>query len=148
MNKDPIARESTRILAAATTNGQSTYDMRDFRKWFGVPDLYPDDALFAFYNVTDATSFDSPRARKLAWDAAPIHHLTKDDPPVYMMYSRENTPVTQETQSSIWVHHPLLGLKLKEAMQKFDLECTVVHKGLEDDKYKDINDFLIRKLKE
>jgi acetyl esterase/lipase len=32
-SEDPIARESTRLVAAGTTNGQSTYDMRTFREW-------------------------------------------------------------------------------------------------------------------
>ncbi len=38
---DPIARQSTRITAAASSNGQSTYDLRTYRKWFKVPNLKP-----------------------------------------------------------------------------------------------------------
>ncbi|NRB74616.1 MAG: alpha/beta hydrolase [Verrucomicrobiales bacterium] len=48
---DPIARQSTRIVAAGTMNGQSTYDIRDFREWFGAPGLEPDRALPLFYAI-------------------------------------------------------------------------------------------------
>ena len=54
-----------------------------------------------------------------------INHLTKDDVPVYMIYSRPNTIVTAETSSSEWVHHVKLGLKLQEAMRELGLECIV-----------------------
>ena len=45
---DPIAWQSTRILAAGAMSGQSTYDMHTFRKWFGIPGLAMDSALPAF----------------------------------------------------------------------------------------------------
>lgn len=144
---DPIARQSTRILAAGTTNGQSTYDMRTLREWFGLPDLETESALVSFYNMRKGETPDTPRVAKLAEDASPINHLSKDDKvAVHMSYSRPNTPVTKDTHPSEWVHHALLGLKLQEAMRKLDFECVVVHPRLDNPDYRDLPDFLIRKL--
>ena len=144
---DPVARQSTRILAVGTTNGQSTYDMRTFRKWFGLPNLRTESALVPFYNMKEGETADTPRVARLAEDASPINHLTKDDKvPVHMSYSRPNTAVTEDTRPGEVVHHALLGLKLQEAMRTLDLECIVVHPGLKNDTYRDLPDFLIRKL--
>ena len=75
-------------------------------------------------------------------DASAITHLTADDPPVYMVYSRGDVPVTASTGEGAWVHHIRLGQKLKEAMEKLGLECTVTQGGEEK-----MHEFLIRKLK-
>ncbi|MBM82966.1 MAG: esterase [Planctomycetaceae bacterium] len=124
---DPIAREWTRILAAATSGGQSTYDMRTFRKWFGVPNLKLHPALVDFYAVKGKKDWESERVLSLMKDASPITHLDKSDKAsVFMTYSGTNTPVDENTSEGNWVHHVLLGLKLKEAMDKLGLECTVV----------------------
>lgn len=143
---DPVARQSTRILAAGTMNGQSTYDLRTFRKWFEVSNLINHDAMNALYNIQENETAVSPRVSKLAEDASPINHLSNDDPPVYMMYSRPNTQVTSETSASVWVHHPLLGLKLQQEMKQKNIECVVEMPEGETNPYKDIFDFLIQKL--
>ena len=144
---DPVSRQSTRLLAAGTTNGQSSYDMRTIRKWYDIPDLPTERALIPFYNMKEGDTPDTPRVAKLAADASPINHLDKNDKvAVHMSYSRPNVPVTLDTNPSIWIHHALFGLKLQEAMQKLDLECIVVHPEKKDSTYKDLPDFLIQKL--
>jgi acetyl esterase/lipase len=147
-SNDPIARQSTRIVAAGALAGQSTYDMRTFREWFNVPGLPPHNAISDFYGMKQGETADSPRIIELARDASPINHLTADDPPVYMFYSHPAVKVTAQTPQNIWVHHPLLGLKLQQAMKKLEIECTVVTPDIEDTRYKDIADFLVRKLTE
>jgi acetyl esterase/lipase len=145
---DPVSRQSTRIVAAGTMNGQSTYDLRDFREWFGLPDLQPGPALPAFYDVKSDTDWESDRVQGLMAEASSIHHLSKDDVPVYMIYSRPNTEVTLETDSSVWVHHVKLGLKLQEAMNQLDLECLVTGPDVtpDTDPYESLESFLIQKL--
>lgn len=147
-SKDPISRESTRIVAAATINGQSTYDLRTFRNWFGIPDLKNHEALYPFYDIQDESDWDSPRVKRLMTDAAAITHLSKDDVPVYMTYRRGNVPVTKDTEQGVWVHHVLLGLKLQEAMKKIGLECNVQSPDHPESKYGSLEAFLIAKLTE
>lgn len=145
---DPVSRESTRIVAAATSGGQSTYEMRTFREWFGVPNLKPHGALYDFYAVKSPKDWESERVRKLMHDASPISHLDKDDKvSVFMTYSGTNTPVDENTSEGAWVHHVLLGLKLKKAMDELDLDCTVVDRENRSKKYSNSNDFIIQSLK-
>lgn len=147
-SEDPVSRESTRIVAAATSGGQSTYDMRTFREWFGVPNLKPHGALYDFYAVKGPKDWESERVHKLMQDASPITHLDKDDKvPVFMTYGGTNTPVDENTSEGAWVHHVLLGLKLKEAMDELGLECTVVDRENRSKKYANTNEFIIQHLK-
>ncbi|QEG40882.1 alpha/beta hydrolase [Roseimaritima ulvae] len=147
-SSDPIARQSTRILAAATAGGQSTYDMHTYREWFDVPDLPMHTALPAFYGIESEEDLNKPEVKALMKDASPISHLSKDDHvSVYMTYGRPNEEVTKETSQSNWVHHVLLGLKLKEAMEPLGLECHVAAPRLQGhSNYPAMEPFLIEKL--
>lgn len=145
---DPVSRQSTRIVAAATSGGQSTYDMRTFRKWFDAPELPPHPALTDFYAVKSGADWESDRVIALMEDASAMTHLSKDDQvPVFMTYSGTDTPVDKETDAGAWVHHVRLGLKLKEAMDALGIECTVTDREHESDDYSDVHDFIIKKLK-
>jgi len=92
-----------------------------------------------------------PTAEQLALslDASPITHLTPDDPPIYLFYGGANDPVTEETLWSKWVHHPLLGIKLHEAMSVYQgMECYLEYKdGPPVEEYDSQYDFIIQKLK-
>jgi hypothetical protein len=59
-----------------------------------------------------------------------------------MVYKAGDVPVTASTSEGAWVHHIRLGQKLKEAMEKLGLECTVTQGGEEK-----MHEFLIGKLK-
>ncbi len=146
-SKDPIARQSTRIVAAGTQNGQSTYDMRTFREWFGVPNLKPESALIPFYAINSKEDWDSERVKKLMTDASPISHLTKDDVPVFMTYGKGDVSVDENSSGGLWVHHARLGIKLKEAMDKLSLECHVTWRDHSSEEYRDLHAFLSTKVK-
>lgn len=145
-SEDPIARQSTRIVAAGTQNGQSTYDMRTFRKWFGVPNLEIHPALPPFYGVEKEDDWESDRVKKLMEDASAITHLSKDDVPVFMTYGKGDVPVDENSSPGLWVHHARLGIKLKEAMDKLGLECHVIWPDHPSPKYKDLQAFLSDKV--
>ena len=146
---DPIAHQSTRILAAGTINGQSTYDMKVFREWFGVAELQPHPALIPFYAIENPEDEKSERVRNLMTDASAMTHLDKDDiAPVYAEYRAGDLPVDAATNPSIWVHHVKLGLKLQQAMHALDRECIVRSPDhIENDPYGSMESFFIKKLK-
>ena len=147
-NSDPVLRESTRLVAIGPDNGQPTLDPATFRKWFNTENLPEHPAMRAIYGL--------PGEGKIKWtqklsaharDISPITHLTSEAPPCYMVYTAGDVPVDQSTRPGVWVHHPRLGIKLKEAMDKFGIECHVQYKGGPSVKgYRDQKDFLIRKL--
>lgn len=145
-SSDPVARESTRIIAAATINGQATYDLRSFREIFGLPKLRNHKALYAFYGVKKESDWNSKRVRALMKDASAITHLSTDDIPVYMTYNRGNIPVDLHTAEGVWVHHVKLGLHLQKAMNKLGLECVVASPDHPETKYGSLESFLIAKL--
>jgi acetyl esterase/lipase len=145
-NLDPIARQSSRIIAAATSNGQSTYDLHTIRGWFGVPELKFPKRLYPMFDVTKESEWDSKRVRRLMKDASPITHLTKDDIPVYMTYRGGDVPVDKNVAFGVWIHHPKLGLKLQEAMRKLGLECEIQFPEHPVTEYASLEAFLITKL--
>ena len=52
-----------------------------------------------------------------------INHLTKDDPPAILTYSR---PLEAEiTNQSVGIHHAKFGVVLKEKMDRLGIRCEV-----------------------
>ena len=97
-------------------------------KWFGVKSLN--------LSKREGTIQSSSEVRKptekelvLSVDASPITHWTKDDPPIYLYYPGPNEPVDEKTVFGTWVHHPIFGIKLKEAMYYQGMECYLEYKG-------------------
>jgi acetyl esterase/lipase len=117
---DPVARQSTRLTCVLPINMQSTYDPREIKKL--VPgDAYKHPALLPLFARPEGWDWDTDRVDasldKMLNDASPITHLTKDDPPVYLIhYERCNKPGN--------IHHPNFGKHLKEAMDKLEIECV------------------------
>jgi hypothetical protein len=61
---------------------------------------------------------------KLFEEVSAINHVTKDDPPVLLIYSR---PLDAEvTSQGIGIHHALFGKALKEKMDELGIPCEVV----------------------
>ena len=147
---DPIARQSTRLIAAGALNGQSTYDYRTFREWFNMQDVPLDVAITQLYAVKSPSDWESERVKSLMVDASPITHVTPDDPAVYMSYTHPNVPVTPRTPDNIRAHHVRYGLKLQEAMREVRVPCIVRAPDVipKRDPYGSVEDFLIAKLKQ
>ena len=119
-SNDPIARQSTRLSCVFPINMQSTYDPREIKRI--IPgEAYKNPALLPLFARPDGWDWDrDPVDEKLdamLRDASPITHLTKDDPPVFLMqYARAATPGN--------IHHPKFGEHLKEAADKLGVECV------------------------
>ena len=142
-SKDPVARQSTRLTCALPINMQSTYDPRVIRKIIpGAADK--NSALIAFYDRPEGWDWDADEIDEkldaLIKDASPINHLTKDDPPVFLLhFERANTPGN--------IHHPNFGKHLKEAMDELGIECIRrmdSDYGSVDEAYQEMAAFVIR----
>jgi acetyl esterase len=128
-SEDPVSRQSTRLTCIAVDNAQSSYDPR-FSEKIGIPrpNFERNPFFLPFYGIK-AEEIDTPRAYKLYEDAAPITYLTRDDPPAHLSYSYANEPCDATSNVSLVVHHPRLGLALKERMDKLGIECVVRYRG-------------------
>lgn len=127
-----MARQSTRLACVAVDNAQSSYDPR-FAEKIGLPrpNFERHSFFLPFYGIK-AEEIDAPRAYELYEKAAPITHLTKDDPPVFISYSYANEPVDNKSNLGLVVHHPKFGLALKERMDALGIECVVQYRGQPD----------------
>jgi acetyl esterase/lipase len=117
---DPVARQSTRLSCVLPINMQSTYDPREIKRL--IPgDAYQNAALLPLFGRPEGWDWDTDEIDEaldsLLKDASPIHHLTADDPPVFLIHhARANSPGN--------IHHPNFGKYLKEAMDKLGIECV------------------------
>jgi acetyl esterase/lipase len=138
---DPVARESTRLACIAVNDGQSSYDPR-FAEKAGIPrpNFERHEFFLPFYGIT-REEIDTPKAYARYEAAAPITHLTKDDPPAMLSYSFANEAVDAKSNLGLVVHHPKLGLALKERMDQLGIECLVYYKGQTDEKRVSTIDF-------
>jgi acetyl esterase len=125
-SSDPIERESSRLRCVATLGGQGTYDPLVIKEWIGLPPAqHP--ALLSLYGVKTFEDFSKPEIRKLAEDAAAMTHLTKDDPPLFMVYNEADEPVPTDAKPGFAIHHPIFGHKLKERMDSLGIENVYRH---------------------
>jgi len=146
-HKDPVLRESSRLQALAPRGGQTSVHYPTLLKWFGVKSL---NLSKREGTVQSSSEVRQPTEKELALslDASPITHWTKDDPPIYLYYPGPNKPVDETTVFGTWVHHPIFGIKLKEAMYYQGVECYLEYKdGPPVPEYESHYDFLIQELK-
>jgi acetyl esterase/lipase len=151
-SSDAIARESTRLTCAAVVLAQTSLDSKEVREW--IPNAVYGGHAFGFSRggKKRPEQFEllvENRESVLPWikEYSPIELVSKDDPPIYLDYSRQKTPpvVGQETLDP--THSAVYGVKLVERMQPLGVECDVFYPGKEDEKYGSVEKFLVAKLK-
>ncbi len=127
-SSDPVLRQSTRLRCMAVQGAQSSYDLRDIKKWIGES-AAKHPAFPGFYGLKEE-EFNTPKAYKLFEAASAINYLTKDDPPVLALYG-EVGELPANARPGQGVHHINFGYRLKEKMDQLGIECTIrnVHDG-------------------
>lgn len=145
-NADPVLRESTRLKVMAVSSAQTTLVPEVVTKYVG--------ALATQYNSyysgkvfgLKKTELDTPKAAQLYKDISPLTYLTKDDPPVWAIYSIPDKPLTAESTTSDAIHHPGFGKVLKEEMDKLKINCKLRHKDDGKPVTNDMIDFMLKYL--
>lgn len=123
---DPIARESTRVTCAAVIVAQPTYDPRVIRLLVG--ESAAQHKVFTVSYGLTADEADTARAHHLYELAAPITYLTADDPPVFAYYGGASALPAAGAKAGEGIHHPNLGVFLKEKMDAVHVECVLRRK--------------------
>src|SRR4030095_2746367 len=95
-------------------------------EWLGGRAWDP-PAFLPFFAVQSRDEFEKPEVRKLAADASVINHLTKDDPPVFMIYNEPDAPHAQDGAPGRGIHRPKFGHILKEKMDALGIEVVYRH---------------------
>jgi acetyl esterase len=120
---DPVLRQSSRLTCMAVRGAQSTYDPRWMRDNIS-PATGKHPVLYPFYGIKEGEE-DSERAHKLYEQASPITYLTKDDPPVWLIYDEADAPIPADAKPGTGIHHPKFGKYLKEKMDALGIECAL-----------------------
>jgi acetyl esterase/lipase len=124
---DPVHRQSTRLQAVAVAAAQTTYDPREIARIVGeAAARHP--ALEPFYGLY-GDQLKTERAYRMFADASPVTHLTRDDPPVLLLFFEPDTPLPPDAKPGDGIHHPRFGLYLKERMDRLGIECSLRYPG-------------------
>lgn len=151
-SSDPVARESTRLTAAAVVGAQTSLDPKELREW--MPNAVYGGHAFGYRAAKGSRAAEFEEALKnrekiLPWikEYSPIELVTKDDPPVFLDYpSQDKPPVAGERQKDP-THSAVYGVKLAERMKPTGVEVVVAYPGAAKSKYASVPAFLIAKLK-
>jgi len=124
---DPVARQSTRIQAIGTFGGQGTYDPIKIKELIGGR-AWEHPSLLKVYGLrtTEEALHPTPQQQKLYDEGSAITHLTKDDPPLYMVYS-EDDPLAPNARPGQGIHHCNFGKQLKAKMDELGIENVYVY---------------------
>jgi acetyl esterase len=127
-SKDPIARQSTRILAIGTVGGQGTYDPIKIKELVGGR-AWEHPSIFKVYGVKTAEEALHPTAKQqqLYDESSAITHLTSDDAPLYMIYTEPDIVPPSDSRPGQFIHHPNFGKQLKQTMDELDIRNIYVH---------------------
>jgi acetyl esterase len=125
---DPIARQSTRIVAIGTMGGQGTYDPIKIKDLIGGR-AWEHPSILKVYGLKSAENALHPSKdlQSLYDEASAITHLTADDPPLFMVYSEPDIVPPPESRPGQFIHHPNFGKQLKTKMDKLGIENIYVH---------------------
>jgi hypothetical protein len=148
---DPVARESTRLTAAAVHGAQTSLDPQQLREW--IPNMRYGGHAFGFSMPGDRDSqfqqYYDHRADLLDWikEYSPYAHAGPGDPPVFLSYSAKDKPPVKGEPQIDPTHTAVLGLLLEEKLKASGVEVHLVCAGRKDPDYANVTAFLIAKLK-
>src|SRR5690606_11878901 len=149
---DPIARQSSRLTAAAVVGAQTSLDPKELREW--IPNsIYGGHAFgFAGPGRGRPEEFDlliANREKVLPWikEYSPIELVSSDDPPIYLDYPRQKGPPAIGKTEPDPTHSAMYGVQLAKRLEAAGTEVIVSYPTHEDKKYGSPEKFLIEKLK-
>ena len=148
-NADPVARESTRLLAAAVTGAQTTLDPLQMKEW--TPNSRYGGHAFGFMRNSDKrdgqfAEFLAARDRLLPVinQYSPYALVSADDPPIYLQYGAQ--PALGQEQKDP-THSANFGVKLKERLDQAGVPCELVYPGAAGVQHPSVTDYLLARLR-
>ena len=131
---DPIARQSSRLSAAAVNGAQTSLDPKELREW--IPNaIYGGHAFgFAEKGRSRPEEFElllANRDKVLPWikEYSPIELVTSDDPPIYLDYPNQKAPPKVGQHEADPTHSAMYGVKLAEKLKAAGIEVVVSYPG-------------------
>lgn len=145
---DPVLRESTRVRAAAAAAGQTSIDPKVIEPWLGPNVLKHAMIPNAVGEPTSEAALAHYERHAAHYrEFSPINHVGSGDPALFMSYPADMTLPSKNAGHGI--HHPVYGVKMKEACDAAGVECHLLIPGVSrPDVYPNATEFLLAKLRE
>lgn len=127
---DPVRRESTRVSCLFPVAGPTVLDPKEILKRVGGnPEIHP--AMKPFFAIKDLADLETPEKAKLVIESSPVSHVSKDDPPTYLIYQGAlgDTPLPATADVNQSIHHAEFGAILKEKLDKVGVICELQTMG-------------------
>lgn len=143
-SKDPVERESSRLLAAAVIAAQTTIDPTILKERIGTAATSHAMIWKSVGAKSERDLFDNwEQYKALSQECSPLAHLSKDDCPVYMTYSDDRPkPLTGNA-----IHHSEFGRIFKEAADAIGHDTTfVIRRG--ETRQEEVEKFMLQAFKE
>lgn len=143
---DPVLRESTRVIAAAVAGGQTSIDPKVIEPWLGSNVLlHPMIPNAVGEPTSEAALKNYEKHAALYHEFSAINHVSADDGALLMTYSPDMSLPSKNSGHGI--HHPVYGVKMKEACDKAGVECHLIVPGsFSSEKFENAAAFLMAKL--
>jgi acetyl esterase/lipase len=125
---DPVARQSSRVVALGVDNAQCSYDPRFIKELIGGR-AHEHTALRPFYGLKSVADADSPAAHALYEQAAPINYVSPDDPPAILFYFEPPGDLPPDAKPGQGIHHPRFGEALRARLEPLKIECVLHHRS-------------------
>ena len=143
---DPVLRESTRVCAAAVSNGPVSIDPKVIEGWVGPNVL---QHTFISHAVGELKIEDAlknyDKHHELYVEFSPYNHVDGQDPPLLLSYELDMALPSRDAGHGI--HHPFFGVKMKEKSDKCGHECHLLIPDVsKSGPYANANEFLMAKL--
>jgi len=143
---DPVARESSRLAGVVVSGAQTNLDPKSNREW--VRNMTCGGHTFGFRKdkggAEEFQRFYDGREQILAWirEYSPIEHVSKDDPPMILLFTGDKKVVKGEPQADP-THSPLLGKMLQEKAEPLGVKVVVSYPAEPVEKYRQPTESLI-----
>ena len=135
---DLVARESSRPFCAAVSNARTTLDPLHIKEW--TPSNRYGAQAFGLKTFED---FLAKRDELLPWiqQFSPHGHLSGDDPPIALFYSRSPKSVNAQKDPN-----RIFGARLQQHCRTAGVDCYLYFEGSDDPRYGSKTEYLIDRL--
>lgn len=123
-SEDPVLRQSSRIVAAGSLNGQFSYDFFQWESVLGLPaeNFYSENTGVAFYGLATVDEAETEKGKRIRADVDMRGLITKDDPPVFLFCSQKGG---MPQNRGHYVHHPKHSIAIKERCEEAGVEVEM-----------------------
>ncbi len=121
---DPVLRESSRLVAAGSLNGQATYDLPEWEEKIGKfkPEWTKPEEAPGFYHFKTKEEMETEKGAKIRADCSMLQLASKDDAPVFLSCSNGGG---EPRDRNHLLHHPKHVTVMKEYCDKAGVKAEI-----------------------